>query len=82
MKITDSSTTLAIVGATVTCTSGCNNSPAGVDDDEQFWLVCLRQQHDQTQLRGERSETLVLTVSKAGYTSGPSRSATSTTAAP
>jgi hypothetical protein len=68
--VTDSTTSSAISGATVTCTSGCNNSPAASTTTNASGNYLFDNTTTKLSFGGSGPATLVLTVSKTGYTSG------------
>jgi hypothetical protein len=68
--VTDSSTSSAISGATLTCTSGCNNSPAASTTTNASGNYVFDNSTTKLSFSGNGPTTLTLTVSKSGYTSG------------
>jgi hypothetical protein len=68
--VTDSITATAISNATVTCTSGCNNSPAASTTTNASGNYVFDTSTTKLSFSGTGPATLTLTVSKTGYTSG------------
>ena len=68
--VTDSVTLAAISGATVTCTSGCNNTPTASTTTNGSGTYIFDNTTTKLTFAGNGPTTLVLTVSKSGYTNG------------
>ena len=68
--VTDSVSLSAISGATVTCTSGCNNSPAASTSTNASGSYVFDNTTTKLSFAGNGPTNLTLTVSKTGYTSG------------
>ena len=68
--VTDSITSAVISGATVTCTSGCSNSPAASTSTNGAGVYTFDNTTTKLSFGGNGPTTLVLTVSKTGYSNG------------